>query len=216
MKRYIFAILATLLISTPIYSQKLRVEIDLKGLFTVQIAVDKHSSITLNPKGDILSVNIDREFDDDLDYGGGVLNHYLDDGRITRLGGVDIEYDFHTDKISKIGDVDIDYDFHTERISEIGEFELEYDFHTDKISEIGDATIEYDFHAEKISEIGDVEFSYDLSSSRLESIESEKFRYEFNHNGRVQHRQSNTVHSRYASNRVIFRYEGVLFFVKIR
>ena len=198
MKTYLSMLLLTLFTSISAYSQKLMINIDLRGNFKTQIIING-SSITLNDYGDIINVKIKNN-----KKGKNSSFDNLNSGRLLRIGGLEIKYDFHTDKISKIGNMEIDYDFHTKKISKIGNSEFDYDFHTKRISKIGDVRIDYDFHSDKISEIGDVKFDYDFRTERLKTIGNKEFKYEFNDRGVS------------PKKRIKFTSSGILFSVKVQ
>jgi len=214
-KKYILSILIIFLSTTAVNAQRLTIYTDLVGNFLIKIRIHE-SSITVDRMGNIQKIN--RRYDPN--YEGSDLrlessHQNTKKGRIKRLDGCEIEYDFFTDNISKIGDLLISYDFSTKRISKIGNKEFKYDFFSDRIEKIGNAVIKYDFFSEKMSQIGDVNLKYDTFSKQLIYIGNNDFEYEFDENNDVHNRNDENDNQRPQRDFIKFSYDDIDFSIKI-
>lgn len=210
MKKYIFALLI-MFIGTTAYAQHLAVTTDLKGNFLVKVFINR-SSIVLDKMGNIKKISNNRNnYCDDSELRLESTDNLMEKGRITRLEGCKIEYDFFTKNISKIGELVINYDFHSKRIAKIGDKVFEYDFHTERIAKIGNAEIKYDFFSDKIALIGNVKFKYDSFSKQITYIGNEEFEYEFNKDNSLGNDDKFRESGR---DRVTFSYDDIDFRIK--
>lgn len=211
MKKYIFSLLL-LFVATVTYGQHLAITTDLKGNFAIKIYINQ-SSITLDKMGNIKNISNGRCYCEDGDLKLISNDNLANKGRITRLEGYKVEYDFFTKNISKIGDLVISYDFHSKRISKIGDKEFKFNFHSERIEKIGNAEIKYDFFAEKIAQIGDVKFKYESFSNRLIYVGNDKFEYEYKKEDEMN--DEDESYSASARDKITFSFDDIDFRVRL-
>ncbi|WP_321518619.1 hypothetical protein [uncultured Bacteroides sp.] len=214
MKKYIISAFILFLFTTVTYAQHLTVYTDLVGNYFVRIRLHD-TSITFDQMGNIKKIsqyrdseceNGDLRFEPSRDLSKG--------GRLKRIDGYKIEYDFFTNNISRIGDLVIGYDFGSKKISKIGDKEFKYNFASERIEKIGNVEIKYDFFAEKMSQIGDVKLKYDSFSKQLIYIGNNDFEYEFDEKD-VHNRREKDEDRGYERDLIRFSYDDIDFFLKI-
>jgi len=214
MKKYIICTLIMLLCATVASAQHLTVYTDLVGNYLVKIRL-RNSSITLDQMGNIKRIGqyCDPEYDrDDLRFESpGDLSK---GGRLKRIDGCKIEYDFFTNNISRIGDLVIQYDLGSKKIIKISDRILKYNFASERIERIGNVEIKYDFFSEKMSQIGDVKLKYDTFSKQLVYIGNNDFEYEFDDND-SRKRAEGDDDRRPGRDLIRFSYDDIDFFLKI-
>lgn len=215
MKKYIICILALLLYTSAINAQRLMIYSDLRGEFHIKIEI-YNSSIILDKMGNIKQFNSNHDSDcEDGDLRLESPHNSTKKGRIKKINGQKIEYDFFTENISRIGDLLISYDFSSKRISKIGNMDFNYEFSTNRIEKIGSAVIKYDFFTNKIAQIGDVKFKYDGLSSQLTYVGNDKFEYEFDTDNSIHINTKEDDCERCKRDLIKFSYDGIDFCVKI-
>jgi len=214
MRKHIIGAFILFLFATVVNAQHLTIYTDLVGNYLVKIRL-RNSSITLDQMGNIkrISQYRDPEYDDgDLRFESS--RDLSKGGRLKRIDGCKIEYDFFTDNISRIGDLVIRYDLGSKKIIKIGDRILKYNFASERIERIGNVEIKYDFFSEKMSQIGDVKLKYDPLSKQLIYIGNNDFEYEFDDNDVHRGREENEDRKP-KRDLIRFSYDDIDFFLKI-
>jgi len=120
MRKYIISAFILFLFTTVANAQHLTVYTDLVGNFFVKIRLHD-SSITFDKMGNIKKINQYRDPEcESGDLRFEPSRNLSKGGRLKRIDGHKIEYDFFTNNISRIGDLVIGYDFGSKKISKIG------------------------------------------------------------------------------------------------
>ena len=214
MRKHIISAFILFLFATVVNAQHLTVYTDLIGNYLVRIRLQS-SSITLDQMGNIKKISQYR--DPECDSGDLRFESSRDlskGGRLKRIDGYKIEYDFFTNNISRIGDLVIGYDLGSKKISKIGDKVFKYNFASERVERIGNVEIKYDFFSEKMSQIGDVKLKYDPFSKQLIYIGNSDFEYEFDEND--MHKRSDENEDRGPKRDLIrFSYDDTDFFLKI-
>lgn len=125
----------------------------------IKVSLDGHIVDLIEYKTSDIYHVVDNIYADKYEYlyfyaNGNSVNKYYSDGKIYRVGDLEVGHYYQDGKLSRIGNHAISYYYTTGKISHLGPHKIEYKYNSSNIFSIGSVSFHRDYYG-KLTYIGE-------------------------------------------------------------